>query len=40
VKQCDNGWCRLTVSQPSSGEIAGYIKEDRLWGVYPNERVD
>ena len=40
VKQCDNGWCRLTVAQSGSGEIVGYIKEDRLWGVYPNERVD
>jgi SH3-like domain-containing protein len=40
VKQCDNGWCRLIVAQPGSGEITGYLKEDRLWGVYPNERVD
>ena len=40
VKNCQNGWCRLAIAQPGSGEIAGFIREDRLWGVYPNEKVD
>ena len=35
VKSCAGSWCRVTV-----GEIEGFMKQDRLWGVYPNERVD
>jgi SH3-like domain-containing protein len=34
VQSCQNAWCRLTVSK-----ITGYIRQDRLWGVYPNETV-
>lgn len=34
VQSCQNAWCRVTVSK-----IVGYIKQDRLWGVYPNETV-
>ncbi|MFC5421008.1 SH3-like domain-containing protein [Bosea sp. CRIB-10] len=34
VQSCQNTWCRVTVSK-----IVGYIKQDRLWGVYPNETV-
>jgi SH3-like domain-containing protein len=32
VHACQNAWCRVTVSK-----ITGYIRQDRLWGVYPNE---
>ena len=35
VKSCAGSWCRVTV-----GDIEGFMKQDRLWGVYPNERVD
>jgi SH3-like domain-containing protein len=35
VKRCQNNWCRLT------GEgFDGWIEESRLWGVYPNEKVE
>ena len=35
VKKCQNGWCRLV------GEgFDGWIEQDRLWGVYPGEKVD
>lgn len=34
VQSCQNAWCRLTVSK-----ITGYIRQDRLWGVYPNETI-
>jgi SH3-like domain-containing protein len=40
VKQCANAWCRISVVPPGSREIAGFIKQDRLWGVYPNEKVE
>lgn len=32
VHSCQSAWCRVTVSK-----ITGYIRQDRLWGVYPNE---
>ena len=35
VKHCNGAWCRI------AGEgFDGWIEQDRLWGVYPNEKVD
>lgn len=35
VKRCNGSWCRIT------GEgFDGWIEQERLWGVYPNEKVD
>jgi SH3-like domain-containing protein len=35
VDSCDESWCRVAV-----GKIRGYIRQNLLWGVYPNEQVD
>jgi SH3-like domain-containing protein len=35
VKRCDDGWCRFV-----GRGFDGWIPEVRLWGVYPNEKVD
>jgi SH3-like domain-containing protein len=35
VKQCTASWCRVH----GSG-FDGWIAQERLWGVYPNEKVD
>ena len=40
VKSCSGSWCRLVVALPSQRDIDGYIRQDRLWGVYPNEKVE
>ncbi|HEV7439066.1 MAG TPA: SH3 domain-containing protein [Methylobacterium sp.] len=41
VKSCTGSWCRLIVALPGKrGDVDGYIRQDRLWGVYPNEKVD
>lgn len=41
VKSCTGTWCRVIVALPQKGgDIDGYIRQDRLWGVYPNERVE
>ena len=40
VKQCTGAWCRITAAQPSGRDLDGYIRQERLWGVYPNERVE
>jgi SH3-like domain-containing protein len=35
VKRCNGNWCRVT------GEgFDGWVAQERLWGVYPNEKVD
>jgi SH3-like domain-containing protein len=40
VKQCGGAWCRILVPQPAGSDLDGYIHQDRLWGVYPNEKVE
>lgn len=35
VKRCNGAWCRIV----GSG-FDGWIEQARLWGVYPNERID
>jgi SH3-like domain-containing protein len=35
VRRCSGAWCRIV------GEgFDGWIEQERLWGVYPNETVD
>ncbi|MCJ2130167.1 SH3 domain-containing protein [Methylobacterium sp. E-045] len=41
VKSCTGSWCRVIVALPQKGgDVDGYIRQDRLWGVYPNEKID
>ncbi|MEA1831652.1 SH3 domain-containing protein [Methylobacterium durans] len=41
VKTCTGTWCRLIVALPEKrGDVDGFIRQDRLWGVYPNEKVE
>jgi SH3-like domain-containing protein len=35
LKSCDGSWCRFTAKS-----VSGYIRQDRLWGAYPNEKVE
>ncbi len=35
VKKCTGSWCRI-----SGDGFDGWIEQDRLWGVYPNEKVE
>jgi SH3-like domain-containing protein len=35
VKHCTGTWCRIT------GEgFDGWVEQERLWGVYPNEKIE
>lgn len=34
IRQCTNGWCELSI-----GYTRGWIKQDQLWGVYPDEKI-
>ncbi|MFL5231958.1 MAG: SH3 domain-containing protein [Microvirga sp.] len=40
VRQCTGTWCRIVVMNPKERDFAGYVRQDRLWGVYPNEKVE
>jgi SH3-like domain-containing protein len=40
VKDCTGAWCRVVIVQDGSPDVDGFIRQDRLWGVYPNERVE
>ena len=40
VKTCSSGWCRMIVTLPNRRDVDGYIRQNRLWGVYPNEVVE
>ena len=35
VKRCDGTWCRVI-----GEKFDGWIQQERLWGVYPNEKVE
>jgi SH3-like domain-containing protein len=35
VKKCTGNWCRI-----SGDGFDGWIEQQRLWGVYPNEKID
>lgn len=35
IDRCGGGWCRL-----SGDAFVGWIEQDRLWGVYPDEDVN
>lgn len=35
VRRCDGRWCRFV-----GDRFDGWIAQERLWGVYPNERID
>lgn len=40
VKSCAGNWCRLVVALPQTrSDVDGYIRQERLWGVYPDESV-
>jgi SH3-like domain-containing protein len=40
IKKCDGTWCRI-FGQGSDGQsFDGYIRQQNLWGVYPNEVVE
>ncbi len=41
VSECDGQWCQVSAGHP--GERAsynGWVKQEELWGVYPNEVFD
>jgi SH3-like domain-containing protein len=44
IQQCEGGWCQISGKYPKeaggqSRRFSGWIVQDRLWGVYANERL-
>ena len=35
IKKCNGSWCRFV-----GAGFDGWVEQDRLWGVYPNEKVE
>ena len=35
VKRCTGAWCRIV-----GPGFDGWVVQEQLWGVYPNEKVD
>ena len=35
IKSCNGKWCQL-----AGKNFSGWIRQDRLWGAYPNEKVE
>lgn len=35
VASCDGSWCRVSVDG-----YRGFVEQSKLWGVYPNEKLD
>ena len=33
--ECDGAWCELHV-----GDYSGYVRQEKLWGVYRNEKIE
>lgn len=35
IRNCDGAWCMV-----DGDRFKGYIQQDKLWGVYPNEKIN
>ena len=40
VKSCRDRWCRIVIVTAGSPDVGGYMRQDNLWGVYPDEKVE
>lgn len=40
IKDCSGAWCRVLVVMDGARDLDGYIRQEKLWGVYPNEKVE
>ncbi len=44
IKQCDGSWCEVTATHQDQNQrstsYSGYLRQEELWGVYPDENFD
>ncbi|NMA96958.1 MAG: hypothetical protein GX970_02425 [Phyllobacteriaceae bacterium] len=41
IKECTGTWCDVSAGQPGErASYSGWVRQEELWGVYPNEVFD
>jgi SH3-like domain-containing protein len=40
IKGCDGIWCKVVIVMDRARDVDGYVRQEKLWGVYPNEKVE
>lgn len=40
ISECDGAWCQVSASGQGSSVYSGYLHQEELWGVYPDEVFD
>lgn len=40
ISACTGSWCNVSASQPGGGTYTGWVRQEELWGVYPDEEFD
>ena len=40
IGECDGAWCQVSASGQGSSVYSGYLHQEELWGVYPDEVFD
>ncbi|QQR38836.1 SH3 domain-containing protein [Devosia rhizoryzae] len=41
VSECDGAWCQVAAGPPGErASFSGWIRQEELWGVYPDEEFD
>nr|WP_306264529.1 SH3 domain-containing protein [Pararhizobium sp. IMCC3301] len=40
IDECDGVWCRADLRDSSNQSFRGYVQQNKLWGVYPNEEFE
>ncbi|MCP8886365.1 SH3 domain-containing protein [Devosia ureilytica] len=41
ISECDGAWCNIAAGQPGERQAySGWVRQEELWGVYPNEEFD
>jgi SH3-like domain-containing protein len=40
VRSCTETWCRVVVVLDGARDVDGYLPQEKLWGVYPDEKVE
>jgi SH3-like domain-containing protein len=41
ISECDGAWCNVAAGPPGERQsYAGWVRQEELWGVYPDEEFD
>jgi len=41
ISRCDGAWCNVSATQPGErAAFSGWVRQEELWGVYPDEEFD